>query len=167
LARPPLILPAIRNESPFFFKDPASGRFRIMTGDGAFDSFDGACHACSPFPRVVLKVDGGVWRDASPEFTEQYDTEIAAIKAKIAVDDVGRFLIADFPDAKNVVLEIVFSDLYSGREAQAWQTLNDMWPAVDRERIKQLILKTRAHGILSRLGKPKPDSSPEPSHAPR
>lgn len=157
LADPPVMLPAIENQAPFyFFRDKASGQYRIMTSDGAFDSFEGLCHDCTPFPRVVLQVDGAGLHNVSSQFVEQYDSEIALTRAKIAQGDIGKFLVADFRDARNVILEIVLAYLYSGREPQAWQALDEMWPAADRDRIKQLILKTRAAGILSKLGKTKP-----------
>ena len=159
LGETPVILRPIRNETPFFFfKDSASKQFRILTSDGAFDYFDGMCHACAPFPSVVLQVDGSGLHDVSTAFVEQYDSEIALARAKIAEGDIQRFIVSDFEDAKTVVLEIVFSYLYSGREDEAWQTLAKMWPAADRERIKALIVKTRAHGILSKLGKTGPIS---------
>lgn len=163
LGEPPVILRPIQNESPFFFfKDPASKQFRILTSDGAFDYFDGMCHACAPFPRVVLQVDHSGLHDASPNFVEQYDSEIALARAKIAQGDMQKFIVADFEDAKKVVLEIVFSYLYSGREAEAWQALGEMWPAVDRERIKALIVKTRAHGLLAKLANSGPISAASP-----
>jgi hypothetical protein len=152
----PEMLASIENETPFFFfKDPASGRFRIMASDGAFDYFDGLCHACTPFPRVVLQVEAGGLRDVSSQFVDQYDSQIALARAKIAEGNIGKFLAADFEDARKVVLEIVLAYLYSGREEQAWQTLDEMWPAADRERVQRLILKTRAEGILSKLKKSK------------
>lgn len=163
LGETPMILRPLRNETPFFFfKDSASKQFRILTSDGAFDSFDGMCHACAPFPRVVLQVDGSGLHDVSANFVEQYDSEIALARAKIAEGDIQKFMVSDFKDAKAVVLEIVFSYLYSGREAEAWQTLAEMWPAGDRERIKALIVKTRANGILSKLGKTGPISVANP-----
>lgn len=159
----PVILRPIQNESPFFFfKDLASRQFLILTSDGAFDYFDGMCHACAPFPRVVLQVDESGLRDVSANFVEQYDSEIALARAKIAQGDMQKFIVADFEDAKKVVLEIVFSYLYSGREAEAWQTLGEMWPAADRERIKALIVKTRARGLLSKLAKSGPISAAKP-----
>ena len=160
LTTPPVALPAIRNETPFyFFKDSASGQYRVMTSDGAFDYFDGLCHACAPFPRVVLRVDHEGLHDVSTDFVGQYDSEIALARAKIAGGDISKFLITDFDDARSVVLEIVFSYLYSGREGQAWQTLDEMWPAGDRDRIRKLILHTKAKGLLSKLAKTKPLSA--------
>lgn len=163
LGETPVILRPIRNETPFFFfKDPASKQFRILTSDGAFDYFDGMCHACAPFPRVVLQVDKSGLHDVSSNFVEQYDSEIALARAKIAEGDVQKFVVSDFKDAKAVVLEIVFSYLYSGRKGEAWQTLVQMWPATDRERIKALIVKTRARGLLSKLAKTEPISVANP-----
>jgi len=162
----PLILQAITNETAFFFfKDPASKQFRIMTSDGAFDYFDGMCHACTPFPRVVLRVDRDGLHDVSSQFVEQYDSEIALARAKIAEGDIGKFLMSDFEDAKKVVLEIVFSYLYSGRPEQAWQALDEMWPAADRQRIKELIVKTKAGGLLAKL--PRTASRPISAANPR
>lgn len=152
LGEHPVILSPIQNQSPFFFfKDPASHQYRIMTSDGEFDYFDNQCHACTPMPRVVLQVDASGLHNVSPQFEDQYDTEIAAARARIAQKDVTRFQIADFDDARQIVLEIVLSYLYSGREQEAWQTLDEMWPAKDRHRIESLIVQTRAKGLLSRL----------------
>ncbi len=159
LSETPVILAPIENETPFFFfKDTASGQYRIMTSDGAFDYFDGLCHACTPYPRVVLKVEVTGLRDVSSQFVEQYDSEIALARAKIAEGDIQKFMVADFGDAKKVVLEIVLGYLYSGRETQAWQTLDEMWPAADRERIRKLILHTRALGILPKLRRTSPSA---------
>jgi len=144
-------LAPIRNRSPFFFFRGPDGQFRIMTSDGAFGNFDGLCYDCSPFPRVVLKADRSGLHDVGSQFAERYDSEIALARAKIPEDRIGEFQLADFRDARSVVLEIVFSYLYSDREDQAWQTLNEMWPTTDRERMKNLITATRAKGILSKL----------------
>ena len=158
----PVVLPEIENDSPFFFfKDDRSGQYRILTADGAFDYFDEMCHACSPFPHIVLEVSDGSVRDASSRYVAQYDTDISEARSKIRQDELGRFLtIAKLHDLDNQerfeelrqhVLEIVLSYLYSGREAQAWQTLDEMWPASDKFRIKRLILQTTRDGLLSKL----------------
>jgi hypothetical protein len=172
LGETPIFLPVLENDAPFFFfRDSATGGYRILTTDGAFDYFDGLCHACSPFPSVVLQVSARGVCDASAQFVEQYDTEIAESRKTIDNGDIGRFLVAhdlgtdrqaqaDFMDTRRSVLQIVVSYLYSGREALAWQTLETMWPAGDRQRVKKLILSTKAEGILSELGKSKPRSTP-------
>ncbi len=74
----PLVLSPVHNQTPFLvFKDPATKQFRILTSDGAFDYFDGLCHACAPFPRVVLQATVGGLRDVSSQFVDQYDSDIA------------------------------------------------------------------------------------------
>ena len=51
-------------------------------------------------------------------------------------------------EARYNALMIVFAYLYSGREKQAHQALQDLWPPFDQERIWNLILETRHNGIL-------------------
>jgi hypothetical protein len=164
LGERPMILPQVENESPFFFfRDSADGKFKILTGDGAFDYFDGMCHACTPFPSVVLEVREGKLRDASAQFVADYDREIAEARSGINQGELGRFLAvadlatngqaqAESEHLRQAILEVVLSYLYSGREQQAWQELNEMWPANDVQRIKKLILKTRGKGVLSKVG---------------
>ena len=159
----PTTLPSVENQSPFFFfKDASDGRFRIRTSDGAFDYFDGMCHACTPFPTVVLEIRNGRIEDASSRYLADYDAEIASAKSEVNQGDLGRFLTvpdlptngqaqSEFEDLRRQVLTIVFAYLYTGREAQAWKTLDDMWPASDRTRIKKLILDTKSDGILVHL----------------
>jgi hypothetical protein len=53
--------------------------------------------------------------------------------------------------AKIKVLEIVWSYLYSGREQDAWRSLQEMWPASDIERIRSSILSVRSRGIRSQV----------------
>lgn len=164
VAEKPVVLSPIENASPFFvFKDAASKQFRILTSDGAFSYFDGMCFACGPFPRIVLRADDSGLHDVSADFVEQYDSEIALARAKIENGKIGKFEVADFNDAKAVVLEIIYSYLYSGREQQAWQTLDEMWPKADQERIKKLIVATRAKGLLSQLSKTRPQTNPAAS----
>jgi len=155
----PLVLSPVHNQTPFLvFKDPARKQFRILTSDGAFDYFDGLCHACAPFPRVVLQATASGLHDVSSQFVDQYDSDIALARARIGEGEIGKFEMSDFADAKPVVLEIVYSYLYSGRDAEAWQTLDKMWPAADRQRIKTLIIRTRSTGLLSKLAKTSPRS---------
>jgi len=47
------------------------------------------------------------------------------------------------------VLTIVLNYLYSGREPQAWQALDEMWPPSDKERVRGLILERQARGLLA------------------
>jgi hypothetical protein len=51
-------------------------------------------------------------------------------------------------NVKPLVLTIVLAYLYSGREDQAWKALEEMWPRFDQQRIRKLIVETRAKGLL-------------------
>lgn len=46
---------------------------------------------------------------------------------------------------------MVWAYLYSNREEQAWQTLEDLWPAADLGRIRLAILQAQARGIRSQV----------------
>jgi len=52
---------------------------------------------------------------------------------------------------KSQALEVVWAYLYSAREKEAWQSLAEMWPAGDLERVRGEILKARARGIHAQL----------------
>ena len=51
----------------------------------------------------------------------------------VTTDTEGRLT-----DLRMAILEIVLAYLYSDRPAEAWRTLDAMWPAGDRERIRKL-----------------------------
>lgn len=168
----PLVLPEIENQTGFYvFKDPSSGRYRILTWDGAFDYFDDFCHACSPAPIVVLEAYGTGLRDVSGEYVADYDDVIADSKAKIEPEKLNLFAGSsglskhdpawgESEEIRRAILEIVFAYLYSGRENTAWQALDQMWPETDRERIKMLIVTTKAKGILSEINASRGKKSP-------
>ena len=153
LGEHPIILSPIRNQSPFFFfKDPASNQYRIMTSDGAFDYFDGRA-------TPVLRCRGSCCRsmhdglhDVSPQFAEQYDTEIAAARAKIAQEDItksSRSPTSTMPGRS--FSKSCFLICIADAKPQAWQTLDEMWPAErSRRESASLIVETRAKGTSSR-----------------
>jgi hypothetical protein len=158
----PAVLPPIENQTGFYiFKEPGDGRYKILTWDGGFDYFDDLCHACSPAPSVVLELHKTGLRDVSKAYSASFDEEITEARAEIKPDELSMFANADSSkgdpawgeseELRQAILKIVLAYLYSGREQMAWQTLDQMWPAKDRQRIKDLILKTRSKGILSKI----------------
>jgi len=161
----PVILPSIENEVPFFFFKDTDGDFKILTSDGSFDYFDGMCHACTAFPTVVLQLKDRRLQNVSPEFTPEYDAEIAEARSHISQEALGRFLtVPDLSEEsesrptteelRKQILEVVLGYLYSGREARGWQELGELWPASDRDRVKRVILEAVGDGILSKLSNP-------------
>jgi hypothetical protein len=153
--KPGLIL-KLQNNRELIFYDDKHGRIELGTEDGGFDYFDGVCHACSPFPSVYLRVDGSNLVDISREHANDYN-EIIRDNQKALVAEERQWLKAltekpsdAVPEREAVykALMIVLAYLYSGREAQARQTLQDLWPPFDQERMWKLILETRSSGIL-------------------
>ena len=141
-----------------FVKDDETGRFYISTLDGAFDYFDGLCHACTPFPQVFLRIEGKTVVDIGPKFVEAYDTIIQENRASLKAEDAAAIAAmktnpnesesSDVYEAAAKVLSIVFAYLYSGREGQALHELRTMWPKSDQDRVWHLIQKQRREGIL-------------------
>jgi hypothetical protein len=52
---------------------------------------------------------------------------------------------------KECVVQIVWAYLYSGRQEQAWDALDQMWPPADRDRIRAAILSARGRGIRAEI----------------
>jgi hypothetical protein len=153
---PGLLLKFENNRDASFFWDKKPGQTYMEIQDGAFDYFDEVCHACSPFPLVYLRVDGSSLVDISRKFASNYD-EIIRVSQKALTGEGRRRLraLAEKPsdaepvrEARYNALMIVFAYLYSGREEQAHQALQELWPRFDQERIWNLILETRHNGIL-------------------
>lgn len=152
------LLAKLENERGAAFVRNANGRIDIETQDGAFDYFDGACHACTAFPLVYLRLEGAKFVDAGSEHLAAYD-EIIANSQKALSDEQRQELRSlkskptedeglDDRSVRNA-LDIVLAYLYSGREQQARQALRELWPASDQQRIWNLILEKRRAGMLS------------------
>jgi len=175
LGQPPEVYLKLENERDIAIDTSTPGHTYIRTQDGAFDYFDGLCHACTSFPTVILELQGEVLSDAGWSFVAEYDRDIAKARHEFEYEDDGEEfaalskyvpgLGAKYNRAKAAALTVVLAYLYSGREDQAWQALDAMWPVNDRARIKDLILNTRAQGILSQTSTPPPSLQPQPVSA--
>jgi hypothetical protein len=141
-----------------FSMDEKTGLMEISTMDGAFDYFAFLSHAETPFPDVYLRLEGNKFINESPEHKREYDITINQAKKDLSPSDLQRFRALTNRDAlvgensnrhsASKVLEIVFAYLYSGRRIQAHQALMQMWPAIDRQDIWDMIICTRRQGIL-------------------
>lgn len=152
---PPRVLAQIRNAYPIGFKE-MTGRILLATQDGAFDFFQGF-YEPSPRADVFLRFQGNQLEDVSAEFRDEYDRQIAKARQRLTKSELDQFRTAgptpQKPEVHAAILTIVVEYLYSGREQQAWQAFDEMWPATTRQRVKQLILDTRARGLASQLGR--------------
>jgi hypothetical protein len=145
------------------------GRVEIWTDDAAaIDGFERlSLSSYDAAPTVVLRFEKGRLLDVSPEFQGDYDRQIAAWKAALTAENLSLFKASDgelkdrsalpiteahaLMETKVKVLEIVWAYLYSGREEQAWQTLDTMWPVGDSARIRKAMESTRSSGMHSRV----------------
>jgi hypothetical protein len=173
LNEPPQLLRTITGGGFFEAADTdLDGKVEIWTDDsGAVDGFEGLTLGEIEFvPTYVLRLDHDRLVDASAEFQAFFDDVIKSIRARIKPELLRDFRAGDGrvqagPDSpaqelirlhnlravKIQALEIVWAYLYSGCEKEAWQSLAEMWPAGDVERIRAEILKARSRGIRSQL----------------
>jgi hypothetical protein len=161
LGKTPTLLRKIRNQVPVHFLKQPDGSVIIRGGDGAFDLLL-LPHAESVFPEVSLKLEGSELKNISSEFTPEYDEIIAKAEGELTQDALEKFRSADFHQQLYVdqrqtverILTVVLNYLYSGREEQAWKTLDAMWPPADQSRVRSLILERRKRGLLAQASMP-------------
>jgi hypothetical protein len=159
LGEQPGLITKFENErDAVFLKDQETGGFYISTLDGAFDYFDGLCHACKPFPQVFLRIEGSRIVDIGPRFEAAYDESAKKNRAALSPEELAALVAmktnpsesgsSDVYETAAKVLSIVFAYLYSGREPQARHEIQMMWPQFDQARMWNLIQKRRHQGIL-------------------
>jgi hypothetical protein len=112
---------------------------------------------------VVLRFEKQRLIDVSAEYQPDFDRQIVQVKSQLDAQALDEFknsegkLEATLSSSterlnrllatKSKVLEIVWADLYSGREEEAWRALAAMWPPADFGRIRGAILDVQARGI--------------------
>jgi hypothetical protein len=155
----PRLIREIRSPLPAEFQKNAQGTVDVHIPDSAFQFFmlpqDQAVT-----PAVFFRFEGNKLVDVSSEHQAEYDEQIAKSRAQLAPDALAKFRQSRYSDklfmdqypAVKGVLAIVLNYLYSGREEQAWQALQKMWPESDQSRVKSTILERRSRGIASQLG---------------
>jgi hypothetical protein len=158
LGKRPAVLREIHNQAPLRFRKENDGSVTIRTGDGSFDLFL-LPHSKAVLPELTLRLTGEVLTDVSSQYLEDYDKQIASARAVLTPDAIQKFRASDFhkkmlidqTDTMHQVLTVVLNYLYSGREAQAWQALDEMWPPADAGRVRSLIEERRSRGLLTQL----------------
>ena len=170
LQKPPKLLRSLTGASFFDAADTdLDGQVEIWTDDtAAFKGIDNLTLAELDFaPPMVLRFENGKLLDVSSEFASDFDKRIAALRSQLRPEDLSDFKNSDgklqsidssaverihrLRGVKVEVLEIVWSYLYSGREPEAWRALSEMWPASDADRIRDVLSKARAAGMLTQL----------------
>jgi len=164
----PTLVRTIRGGSSYRASDTnLNGHIEIWTDDTrGVDGFEEIPAEDLDFaPTVVLRFENRRLIDVSSEFRSHFDQQIADVRAHLDRQDLADFISTDgkltlstvhsaerlqrLLRVKTQVLEIVWSYLYSDREAEAWHALGAMWPGADRERIHSLLATLRTRGILA------------------
>jgi hypothetical protein len=170
LSKPPRKLRTITGGDSFRAEDTnLNGQIEIWTHDAAaVNGFEGMPVSAFDFPpAMALRFENRRLIDVSSEFPSRFDRQIATLRTQLDAHALSKFKNSDGKlsslshvsvdeltgvlNTKIRVLEIVWSYLYSGREQEAWHTLDDLWPATDSDRIRTAILDARARGIRKQV----------------
>jgi hypothetical protein len=152
------VLRSIASNTALNFEKQEDGSVLIKGKDSSMDYFL-VPHPMAVIPQVYLQMQGDTLRDVSAQFQPQYDKLIDEARSQLAAADLDKFRQSRYNDKMFTdqlptvrrVLVIILDYLYSGREEQAWKTLDEMWPASDQGRVKNLILERRSRGLLKQL----------------
>jgi hypothetical protein len=158
LDKRPTLLRKVHNQVSLRFRKEKDGTVTIRGGDGAFDLFL-LPHPQSVFPEVTLRLQGNELKDVSSQYAEEYDEKIATARSELTPAALEKFRSSDFhqkllvdqSETMHRVLEVVLNFLYSGRETEAWQALDEMWPPADESRVRSLIQERRSRGLLAQV----------------
>jgi hypothetical protein len=161
LGKKPGLLKTVSNQYGFWFQDDCDDRnIKIWTSDGAFQGDKemlSIYHYDLYVPRVVLDLQGEKLVDATPKCKKYFDKAIKNCKSRLKNADLVGFKNGTIKkkfhsgEVKGRILFIVFSYLYSGRELEAKQELEKMWPPADKQRIWNWMMEKRSNGILRQL----------------
>lgn len=154
-------LPLIReihNQVPVVFKTGDDGKVELDTGDGVFDYFL-VPHANAVIPQLFLRLEGNKLVDLGPEHLADYDREIEKARSELSAEELEKLKKSNYSEGMlfdqvltvQKVMTIVLNYLYSGRQDEAWHSLDQMWPESDRERVKKLILERRSRGFITQI----------------
>jgi hypothetical protein len=187
LKDPPRLLRTLTGAAYFNGADTnLNGEVDIWTDDAAaVNGFEGLRLSQFQFlPTCVLSFRDGKLLDVSSEFQPYFDQIIAQLRARMNDQRLAAFKLSDgkltshagaiaspLLAVKGQILELVWAYLYSDREKQAWETLQQMWPPADVPRIRAAIVQARARGMRSQLDGVAPTApllqpEQEPEHVP-
>lgn len=157
-----------------------TGHIDITAHEVVYLGIDGLDRDVSPTPMVVLRMRGSSFYPVSQVFWADYERDIEQAKSGVPQSAFDKFFgkpsAADqdkpkepseedlrlMKQAKAAVLTIYLDQLYGGRPQLAMKTMSDMWPDRDKDRIRQIILSLRMHGVMAEINRPVPGSSPAP-----
>jgi hypothetical protein len=154
------LLRTIENKYGFWLQNDRGGKVRIWTADGAFQDdpdLRDVYHNDLFMPEVVFEMRGDKLVDATPECREYFDREINSARSHLperAFENFRANRIADNfrkEQVKGYILKIVFCYLYTGREQQAKEFIDRVWPSNDSARLWKSITGLRSEGVLRNI----------------
>ena len=154
------------------FEERIEGHVDIVTHDTAFSDFEGL-GSQAPAPLMFLRLKGKEIYNVSQIYWPEYERDITMAKGNLGKNDVAAFMgelpnqtqkdkeqeqsppeVARRQVVKATVLQIVLDYIYGGRGQDAWKAVTEMWPAMDRQRIRQEILRARMGGVMRDISRP-------------
>ena len=176
LETPPRLLRTVTGGEYFAGQDTdMDGRVEIWAGDAAsLRGFEGLFPGEVEFvPNYVLRLEQSKLYDATPQFKSYFDDVIDQVRKQMDPVLIHEFQASDgrlqvhvgapteelarnhrLRKAKIQALEIVWAYLYTGREKEAQQALDELWPKSDVTRIYAAIVAARQGSIQSQLDPP-------------
>lgn len=161
LGSKPGLVGEFENRAPASFKDLAGdGKVEILIRDGSFDEGFGLAHPYSPFPLLIVRLNGTTFEDVGAKFWPQYEKEIGVERGKLKEKDVRAFLqlnpteIHDdeqYFDTEYRILAIALDYLYAGRAAESRRFLNESWPKQYEEKAWGEMVDGYCSGLRSEL----------------
>ena len=167
LSKPPRLLHTITGAGSYSAADTdLDGQVEIWTDDAAaMNGFEGVPFQSFDFaPTIVLRSEKKQIVNVSSEFRSYYDAQIADLRAQIDPQELAAFKNSDGALSLNIsrssderhrlartkikLIEIACAYLYSGRDAEAWSALQDMWPPQDFNRTRAAMSNVYQRGIL-------------------
>ncbi len=119
------------------------GKYEYVTCDDAF-AYKYCPYVSSPVARVIFKyIPGQSYTPVNPQYSSQYDADIGR-HLNMAEDAQPGGLAEWDGTSKCAVLPLVLDYLYSGRTAEAWETLYRYYPYPDVEDFRAEIEQTIA-----------------------
>ena len=176
-AEPPGLIRQITTSAELSFEERMEGHVDIVTHDTAFYDFEGLGPE-SPAPLMFLRLKGKEIYNVSQVYWPEYERDIMLAKANLGKNEIADFK-GDLPNqmpkekppeptpqdiarrqaVKATVLQIVLDYIYGGRGQDAWKTVSEMWPVLDRQRIRQEILRARMGGVMRDISRPAPKAA--------
>lgn len=179
----PALVREITTSVPLTFEDKiGDGKIEISGREKAFQDFDGLPLSLSPSPLLIFRLKGSTLYYVSPAYWDEYEREVAEVRAQLSQKRIDKFMgnepgakphdkpkelspeeVRMNSETKSMILQMVLAYLYGGKGQEAWKTLQETWPYADRDRVRQLILQTRARGVMSEVNRQAPKAgAPQP-----